>query len=325
MILVTGASGFIGRHFVEALRHYDSTALIRLFDAQTPAGPLPDGVEALCGTIEDPALVASAVHGSEIVIHLAAKVQPESREIHQMSRVNVEGTRNVYAAAVQAGCKLFVHLSSAGVYGPPRGPEPFRESDLADPVTPYQRTKWEAEEVLRHTDPKATTLNILRPAGIYGAGSRLEIPAYQRILGQRWSLEFKGGVIVHPTYVGDVVQAILAVLERPAPHGTIFNVGGERQILLQEFQALVASVLNVPRRRLVLPSTISGPLAGLVGPLLSSMGRRNPLLRGISRGHLFSSAVDDRVFRQRYPHVPVRALRDGLQEHIDWARANRLL
>lgn len=325
MILVSGASGFVGRHLVEALHQRIPSEKIRVFDAQPPARALPAGVETFCGVIEDPAAVAPAVQGAETVVHLAAKVQPDSRELHDLARVNVDGTRQLYSAAVQAGCKLFLHMSSAGVYGPPRSPDPFRESDAVSPATPYQRTKWEAEEALRHTDAKGTTLNILRPAGIYGAGSYLEIPGYKRVLRQKWSIELKGGVIVHPTHVSDVVEAVLAVLERPAPHGTVFNVGGERPILLQDFQALVAAALNVPRWRLVLPSTVTDPLARVVGPLLTRTGRQIPLLIEFGRGHVFSSAVDDRVFRLRYPRAPVRSLRNGLQEHIDWARTHRLL
>jgi nucleoside-diphosphate-sugar epimerase len=277
------------------------------------------------GLIEDPAAVSPAVQGAEVVIHLAAKVQPASRELDELYRVNVSGTSNVYAAAVESGCRLFVYMSSAGIYGPPRGPEPFKESDDARPTTAYQRTKWQAEEAVRRSDPKGTTLNIFRPSGIYGAGSRLEIPRYRKIMRRRWSIELAGGVIVHPTHVGDVVEAILAVLDQPAPHGTTFNIGGERPILLQDFEALVAEALGVPRRRVVLPAGLSGPAAGVAASVLSWTGRPNSLLRGMSRGRLFSSAVDDRPFRQRYPGVPVRPLSSGLREHIDWARTQRLL
>jgi nucleoside-diphosphate-sugar epimerase len=125
--------------------------------------------------------------------------------------------------------------------------------------------------------------------------------------------------------VRDVVEGILAILQKPAPHGTVFNIGGERAIRLQDLEALVAETLGVPRRRLVLPSWLAGPLAGAADPLLTLMGRPNPLRVRMSRGHLFSAAVDDRPFRQRYPDVPTVRLEDGLREHIEWARAQRLL
>jgi nucleoside-diphosphate-sugar epimerase len=154
------------------------------------------------------------VDGVEVVIHLAAKVQPDSRDSTALSRVNVEGTRTVYSAAVASECKLFLHMSSAGVYGTPRRADPFHEDDPPRPVTPYQRTKWEAEETLRQISTPKTTLNILRPAGIYGPGSYLEIPQYQTIRRRKWAVELSGGVIVHPTYIDDVVHAIVAIVAR---------------------------------------------------------------------------------------------------------------
>ena len=71
---------------------------------------------------------------------------------------------------------------------------------------------------MRGLDAVGTTLNVMRPAGIYGPGSTLELPQYRRVRKQRWVVEVRGGVVVHPTYVDDVVGAILALLERPAPH-----------------------------------------------------------------------------------------------------------
>lgn len=117
MILVTGASGFVGHHLITALTKRFSRNSIRVFDAKPSSAVLPEGVQALYGLLEEPEQVAAVVHGAEVVIHLAAKVQPYSRESREMWRVNVEGTRNVYSAAVDSGCKLFLHMSSAGIYG----------------------------------------------------------------------------------------------------------------------------------------------------------------------------------------------------------------
>ncbi|MBA2643016.1 MAG: NAD(P)-dependent oxidoreductase [Actinobacteria bacterium] len=325
VILVTGASGFVGQHVVIGLRRSLPASRIRAFDAEPSSAAWPDGVETAYGLVEEREHLPDVVRGADVVIHLAAKVEPDSRESKEMWRVNVEGTRNVYSAAVASRCKLFLHMSSAGIYGPPRSPDPFHEDDDPEPVTPYQRTKWEAEEALRHTDSGDATLNILRPAGIYGPGNHLAILEYRKLLNRKWAVEISGGVIVHPTHVEDVVQAIVALVAQPAPHGTTFNLGGERPIRLQDLHALAAEMLGVQRRRIVLPVRLAGPLAALAGPILGLRGRPNPLLGGISRGHLFSAAVDDRRFRLRYPDVPVVELQRGLREYLEWASKHRLL
>lgn len=326
MILVTGASGFIGHHLVTALKKRFPATPLRAFDAKPASPALPADVQTAYGLVEESTFLPDVVHGAEVVIHLAAIMQPASQDYEAMRRVNVEGTRNIYSAAVDSGCKLFLHQSSAGVYGAPCRRDPFHEDDIPNPVTPYQRTKWEAEEALREIDARDTTLNILRPAGIYAPGNDLEIALYKKVRHQRWVVELSGGILRQPTHVEDVVQAILAIVEHPAPHGTALNIGGEQAIRLEDLRALVAMMLGVPRRRLVLPVWLASPLAALAEPVLAyRRGRPNPLLRGISRGHLFSSAVDDGRFRQRYPHVPVVELQNGLREYIEWAVADGLL
>ena len=213
-------------------------------------------MQVVLGDIADPKIAAVAVQGVYGVIHLAAKLNANAHAIQEMRRVNVEGARNLYAAACAAGVSLFVHMSSAAVYGPPRSADPFREDDVCKPITPYQVTKFEAEEALRQIDPKKTRLNILRPPGIYGPGSLLELAVYNKVLTRRWSIELSGGIIVHPTYVDDIVEAIIALVEEPASSGTVFNLGGERPILLRNLRALIAEMLGVNWRSIVVPAIL---------------------------------------------------------------------
>jgi nucleoside-diphosphate-sugar epimerase len=265
------------------------------------------------------------VRQAEVVIHLAALVQPDSQQRELMRVVNVEGTRNLFGAATRAGCRLFVHMSSAGVYGHPRRAEPFREDDPLEPITPYQRTKLEAENVLTQSERRDTVVNILRPAGIYGPGSRLEIPEYRRVAGRRVHFELKGGVIVQPTYVDDVVEAMLALVDTPAEDGSVFNVGGERALRLDDLRAVIAEIFDVPLRRIVVPPSLARPLAAAAAPLLAMRRRPSPLLARMARGESFSAAVDDTRFRTKYPDVRVTELQRGVRQHLDWARASGLL
>lgn len=325
MIAVTGGAGFLGRHLVEALTRGTRPASVRALDLHPPDSGWPPAVEGTVGSVLDPELVAAVVDGVDTVVHLAAKVDPESDDHGQLHRVNVEGTRTVFTASVAAGIRHFVHVSSAGVYGPPSRPRASRETDPPNPRTPYQRSKWEAEEALRSADSGTTVLNILRPSGVYGPGSRLEIPRYRNVLRQRLVLEPAGGVRVHPTYVSDVVEGIVALLDRPAPHGAVFNIGGERPLLVQELEALIAEELGVRRRRFAVPGWLAGPAAKAAEPLLSLLGRGGPGLHERWRGDVLSAAVDDTRFRRGYPEVPVTDLRTGVREHLRWARREGLL
>jgi nucleoside-diphosphate-sugar epimerase len=326
MILVTGASGFVGSHLIRALKtHLPEKSIRILAHTKIERGAVGDDFQVFSGDIRDAETTAAVVRNVELIVHLAAKIQPSPGDTETTRQINVEGTRHLYSSAVAAGCKFFLHVSSAGVYGPPRSSSAFREDDACKPVTAYQVTKYQAEKALGEIEPKDTTLNILRPTGIFGSGSLLELDAYKKVQVQRWSLETSGGVVVHPVHVRDVVGAILALVRQPAPSGTVLNLGGERPILVQDLFALEAKVMGVHRRRIVLPPAIAGPLGSAAGKAFSLIGRSKPLLAGMSRGQLFSSAVDDSRFRQRFPTASVTPLVDGVREHIDWARSLHLI
>src|SRR5882757_1369795 len=109
MILVTGATGFVGRRLIPVLRERFSAKPIRILARTLPQpGAFPEGIQVFLGDIEDTQVAAALVRGTEVVIHLAAKVLPHAREISEMRRVNTEAARNLYSAAVAAGSKLFV-------------------------------------------------------------------------------------------------------------------------------------------------------------------------------------------------------------------------
>lgn len=325
MILITGAAGFVGRHLVQALVPQQLGQGLRLLDVRPHDGPIPIGAEVVKATIESESDVRAAMRGVNVVIHLAAFVQPSSPDLDRMIRVNEGGTRTLFSAAVAAGCRHFVHISSAGIYGPPRGIDPLRESDGARPSSPYQLTKWAAEEALRGIPAGATTLNIVRPTGIYGAGSQLELPRYRRLLRRRWSLGLQGEMIVNPVHVSDFIAAIVAIVQAPAKHGSVFNIGGERPIMIGELDALIATALGVTHRRIILPAGIAGPLARIVQPLSAWLGRPNPLFRVYARGDNMSVVVDDLLFRSCYPEVGRLAIVDGIRGHVAWARAEGLI
>lgn len=325
MIVVTGGGGFLGRHVVDGVRERMPGRAITVLDPKPPGGLGGGATQILEGSVLDGDLVSTAVGAADAVVHLAAVVEPDSDDEERLRRVNVEGTRTVYRAAVDAGCSVFVHLSSSGVYGPPVGPESFGEEDPADPRTPYQRSKWEAERALQALPSNGTVLNILRPAGVYGPGSRLEVPRYRKVRRRKWSLELEGGVEVQPTYVADVAGAVLSLLERPASDGRVFNVGGPRTLLVQELEAVIASEMGVSRRRIRVPSYLAAPAACLLRPLLALVGRDRPDLARMCRGEVLSAAVDDRRLRRAYPQVPSTGLRRGLQRHLRWAREEGLL
>ena len=161
--LVTGATGFVGSHLIEALRRRgdEVTALIRSPDrAARIAGP---GVRLVQGDLDSLAALRDAAAGAEVVYHVAGAVA--ARNDAEFLRANRQGTANLLAAAAEAGSPRFVLVSSLAAGGPaPRG-APLTGGEPPPPLTAYGRSKLAAEDVVR-AGPLPWV--ILRPPMVYG-------------------------------------------------------------------------------------------------------------------------------------------------------------
>jgi dihydroflavonol-4-reductase len=159
-VLVTGATGFLGRHLLDALREHAVRALVRR--------PVELGVETAIGDVNDPASLERAMDGVDAVIHAAGAVAHKPADAPLVQRVHVEGTTNVMRAAKG---KRIVHLSSSGTIAVSATPKVLDES-APDPLTlvsrwPYYRAKRTSEPVA--LDAGAVVLN---PSLLLGPGGR---------------------------------------------------------------------------------------------------------------------------------------------------------
>jgi nucleoside-diphosphate-sugar epimerase len=169
-VLVTGATGFLGS--AVARRLVDRGARVRVLvrpsaDRRRLAG-LP--VAEVAGDVTDAGSVRRAVAGVDAVIHCAARVGVGTTEVADMERVNVDGTRHVLDAAVEAGA-IAVHVSSVAVHGA-TGTRPEDESwwNPEPPVVAYEATKRAAHDHARALAEAGAPVRIGTPGGIYGPG-----------------------------------------------------------------------------------------------------------------------------------------------------------
>lgn len=161
--LVTGGSGFVGSHLVEALRRRGDEVVALVRSPRKAAILEPFGVTLAPGTLEDPEALARALEGIEVVYHVAGLTA--ARDAAEFHRVNVAGTTRLLDAAAAAGVRRFVLVSSLAAAGPsPRGGR-RAEIDPCEPVTDYGRSKAEAERLVR-LGPVPWV--IARPPAVYG-------------------------------------------------------------------------------------------------------------------------------------------------------------
>jgi dihydroflavonol-4-reductase len=318
VILLTGGTGFVGRHVLAQLTHRGER--VRVLDLK-PLSPDTNSepIDTVVSDLRDETVIKRALEGITAVIHLAAANPNPGTPAEVMWQANLEGTRTIARAAKSMGGLRFVHVSSAGVYGDSGDTAPLLETSPPVPATSYQSSKVEGEKALvREFTGSGVRWTILRPCEVYGPGGMARLGFYREVRRKRVWVYGPTAVTVHPTYVGDLVQALLGALDRldrPEVHGQVFNVAGERPIGHFDFVRMVGDRLGVRVYRVGLPKVTAGIFSGLAGmvPRLGRLARRS-----------ISYAVDTTKARRLLGLDP-KPLEAGLDETLDWAKREGLV
>jgi nucleoside-diphosphate-sugar epimerase len=238
-VAITGGAGFLGINLIRFLleKGYEVTSLdIASFDYPDVAGQ----VQVIQGDIRDPQAVEQAVAGANFVVHAAAALPLYTKE--DIFSTDVDGTRNVLAAADRNRVDRVIHISSTAVYGIPDH-HPLLEADQLQGVGPYGEAKILAEEVCLEYRQKGMCVPILRPKTFVGP-ERLGVFAllYDWAKdGKNFPLPGRGDNRYQLLDVEDLCQAIyLAITEDESKANDTFNIGaGEFTTVRQDFQAVL--------------------------------------------------------------------------------------
>jgi dihydroflavonol-4-reductase len=257
LILLTGASGFIGGRI--SLLLAGMGCAVRVL-SRTPAGQKTPH-EIVRGDITEPADCRRAMRDVALVIHAAG----EKRNPALYQAVNALGTQNLIDAALAAGVRRFVHVSSVGTVGAdPLCPRVVTEEDPCLPRDGYEVSKNEAEERVRKASAKGLSTAILRPANVFGDGDpeRGLLSLIRSV--KRGFFAYLGGVVSlsNYVYVGDVASACLQLLEDPSAAGKVFQISDD--CLLEEFVSEIAMLLGVGKPVLAVPESLTGLMRGLL-------------------------------------------------------------
>lgn len=251
--LVTGATGFVGRHLVRALaeRGHTVTALARtnadISDLQ--------GVRWQRGDIIDQRYLADVTRSVSVVYHLAAIVPAKGGQSAQW-RINCEGTRMLLQACIENGVKRLVFLSSVCAYAPPL-------KTLIDEDCPigggdsYGRSKAAAELEIINGAPSSSLCHvILRPCQVYGPGDRSGFTALMmRMLGSNYV--FTAGHTPRSfslVFVGDLVEAIIRAGTSPISSSCTVNIAGPSLASLQTLVSAYSAITGHAAKHVPLPA-----------------------------------------------------------------------
>jgi len=313
LTLVTGASGFLGWHVAKVLTGQGKRVRVLC----RPASEVRElEVERVTGDLRDAASLARAVAGCERVYHVAADYRLWSKHSADLYATNVEGTRNLLAAAERAGVERIVYTSTVGCIGMP-GDENSRVS-LKDMTGHYKRSKWLAEQVALERARAGAPIVIVNPTAPVGDHDWKPTPTGKIIV------DFLGNRL--PAYVDtglnlvdarDVALGHILAAEKGRP-GERYILGCEN-LSLQQILGRLAQLSHKPAPKLKLPYAVAYA-AGVISTGLAQITGKEPIapLEGVrmARKKMFvSHAKAERELGFR--PGPVDA---ALQRAIDWFR-----
>jgi nucleoside-diphosphate-sugar epimerase len=312
-VLVTGASGFIGRALTARLRgagHETRGVDLR----PDPAHDVVAGDVTLAGPWQDHA------QGCDAVVHTAAVVSLRLDDPEGVWRANVVGTKHALEAAERAGARL-VHLSSVVVFGNDFPDGVDERAPVRPTGVPYADTKIAAEQLVLQAHAEGRLpVTVVRPGDVHGPGSGAWAVTPARLIkGRRFTLPARGHGIFSPVYVDDLVAGIAAALTTPGAAGQVITLSGGIGVPNRVFFGRYAAELGVPLLRVPTPVAKSG--AAVLQRLGSDPDVNPRAVEYLTRRGTYAIGKAERLLGWR-PLVPVE---EGLDRTVAWLRAEGLL
>jgi UDP-glucose 4-epimerase len=264
VVLVTGASGFVGRHLAPALNR--SGWVVRRAVRRSSG----EDDEALIDTIGPDTDWQSALKGVDTVIHLAARVH-HKRDEHAFELyrdVNLEGTLHLAHCAAKCGVDHFIFVSTVLVHGrSTEGRGPFNENDVLTPHGLYGMSKAAAEAGLKRlSQDSKMKITIIRPPLVYGAGAKGNFALLERAVELGIPLPFAN---VHNrrafVSVDNLTSFVLHRLSHPHGELDIFLVADDEQVSTSEFIERLASAAGKRARLFRMPRLLLRLLFNVTG------------------------------------------------------------
>lgn len=269
-VFVTGGSGFIGSNVVARLAELGIRPRCLVLPDDTAPALAGLDYQRIDGDLSDPERLARAMDGCPLVIHLAAIYAIWAPRPARIFEVNVEGTRNIIAAARKTGVKRIVHTSSIAAVGHLPGRQLADETTLFndwDVANEYVLSKYASElEALAACDEELEVVAV-NPAFPYGPNDYVPTPTGRVVLDTlrgRLPFNMKGGG-TNVVHVGDVAEGHLLAAVRGRP-GERYVLGGDNTTT-EELGELLDDLVGRAKPKLT-----------LTGPMLKAMGRASELV-----------------------------------------------
>jgi uncharacterized protein YbjT (DUF2867 family) len=279
MILVTGGTGFVGGHVVASLRRAGKR--VRCLVRDVRSAERLAGCELVEGDMTHPATLRGAVDGADAVVHLVAIRQGKDEAFE---RIMSQGTRDLVAAAEEAGVRRFVHMSALGL--------DERTKDLV----PYYRAKWSME---RAVEGSTIPFVIFRPSFVFAVDGGI-LPTFRKLarLAPVTPIAGPGKQRLQPIWADDVAAYFVRAVDEEAATGGTFELGGPDVVSWNELWAKLKQAIGVRRPSVHVPMAFMRANALVTERLPGNIPLTRDLLTMMEAGdNVVTDGSAERVFQ----------------------------
>lgn len=318
-VLVTGASGFVGSHVVQALQGHVEVVRAMVRETSETGELQRAGVKLCVGSLDDGEALRRAVSGVDAVIHLAALTH--ARTENELQRVNAGGTAALLQAIHEAedAPLRFVYLSSLAAAGPSTDARPITTEDAPRPLTAYGRSKLAGEVAVRQRSNDVETITLRAPA-VYGPGDRELLRFFK--MAKLGALPIPGGPdrplqLIH---VQDLARGLVDAVKSEGLRGT-YNVADAHSYMWRDVCRMIGDAVGtmpvfipVPQTAIAFAAAVSETITTALGG--STMFNRDKVRELLAAGWL----CETESARNAFGFEARIKLADGLRATADWYR-----
>jgi uncharacterized protein YbjT (DUF2867 family) len=265
MILITGATGFVGKHLLDTLKEEHPRIRCLVRDEKKASVLCSLGYEVVKGDVTDPSTLEGALNDIETIIHLVGII--EERGESTFEKVHVGGTANLIKESLNKNVKKIFYQSALG-------------SNANSPFS-YLKTKAEAEEIVRSC---GIPFIIFRPSLIVGKGDGFTEKMKQLLsAGPVVPVPGSGNAKFQPIYIKDWCRCFLKAIGQETSTGITYEFGGREHLTYNEILKMIMNVLGVHKPIVHVPMSatkMSLPFLGIIGSIASAFGKEIPSITG---------------------------------------------
>jgi dihydroflavonol-4-reductase len=323
-VLLTGASGFVGSHILDALRarNLPVAVLLRSTSSQEFLRAHLNQVELRQGSITNPESLTAALRDVTHVIHCAGCTR--ARNNAEFFEINQLGTRNLVEALTNlSAVQRLLHISSLAVTGPATRERPARETDPPRPISAYGKSKLAAEEEINARCRVPYT--ILRPPAVYGPRDNGFLPMFKAVRNHLLPKP-SARQYLSLVYARDLAEATVECLLHPAAPGKIYFVSNKQTVTAQEMAKQIALQMGQWTSPCPMPAAMLWPMC--FGQEIFSRVTGKPVLLNLQKYAELRApgwVCDPSLLQKETGCECATALSTGIRATLEWYREHQWL